>query len=218
MKKVLFIAYQFPPRGGPGVHRSLNFVKYLRDYGYDPIVLTVNETDIKRSGYIYDDTLLKQIQSDITVIRTPSYEPIRLINFLMKMKIYRIPWFFCFPLFWERPARWPFKTYRVAAELITKNDIKIVYTSSSPYSALLLGKMLQKRFGIKWVADLRDPFTDGYGWQWPSKLHWRWGRMVEKKVLQKPDMLIVNTPETKKLYLQRKITNENRITVLTNGF
>ena len=181
MKKVLFIAYQFPPRGGPGVHRSLNFVKYLRDYGYDPIVLTVNETDIKRSGYIYDDTLLKQIPSDITVIRT-------------------------------------FKTYRVAAELITKNDIKIVYTSSSPYSALLLGKMLQKRLGIKWVADLRDPFTDGYGWQWPSKLHWRWGRMVEKKVLQKPDMLIVNTPETKKLYLQRKITNENRITVLTNGF
>lgn len=40
MKKLLFIAYHFPPYGGAGVQRSLKFVKYLPAYGIRPTVLT----------------------------------------------------------------------------------------------------------------------------------------------------------------------------------
>ena len=45
LKKVLFCAYTFPPTAGGGVQRSLKFVKYLRRYGYEPIVLTVSPED-----------------------------------------------------------------------------------------------------------------------------------------------------------------------------
>ena len=37
-KKVLIITYYFPPAGGPGVQRWLKFVKYLPDFGIQPIV------------------------------------------------------------------------------------------------------------------------------------------------------------------------------------
>ena len=40
MKNVLMIAYSFPPAGGPGVQRTSKFVKYLRNYGWEPVVLT----------------------------------------------------------------------------------------------------------------------------------------------------------------------------------
>jgi hypothetical protein len=39
MKNVLFIVYYFPPMGGSGVQRPLKFVKYLRKFGWNPIVL-----------------------------------------------------------------------------------------------------------------------------------------------------------------------------------
>lgn len=109
MQNILFIAYQFPPRGGPGVQRSLNFVKYLRENGFEPIVLTVKENDSRDAGYLCDDTLLNSIPEKTTIIRTPSHEPIRLIRFLMKIRIYRFAWFFFYPVLWERSARWPKK-------------------------------------------------------------------------------------------------------------
>ena len=38
MKKVLVISYYFPAAGGPGVQRWLKFVKYLRDFGVEPVL------------------------------------------------------------------------------------------------------------------------------------------------------------------------------------
>jgi len=218
MQKILFVTYQFPPRGGPGVQRSLNFVKHLRENGYDPIVLTVNESDIKNGGCLWDDSLLKQLPSDIEIVGTPSFEPIRLIKFLMKLRLYRFAWFFFYRFFWEWSARWPYKVYDTAEKIIKKNDIKLVYTSSSPFSSMILGKLLKERMGVKWIADLRDPFTDAYAWNFPSKLHWYLSRSFEKKYFSLPDKLIVNTPEVKKLYHERNLIDEKKIICVTNGY
>ena len=43
MKNVLIISYYWPPSGGGGVQRVLKFCKYLPDYGWNPIVLTVKD-------------------------------------------------------------------------------------------------------------------------------------------------------------------------------
>ena len=42
MKKILIITYYWPPSGGPGVQRWLKFSKYLPEFGYDPIIITVD--------------------------------------------------------------------------------------------------------------------------------------------------------------------------------
>ena len=71
MKNLLVIAYYFPPSGGPGVQRVLKHIKYLREFGWNPIVLTVSNGDFPAR----DESLLKQIPSDIKVVRTKIFEP-----------------------------------------------------------------------------------------------------------------------------------------------
>ena len=70
-KRVLFVAYYFPPRGGAGVQRSVKFVKYLRRFGWEPTVLTC--TYEKRSA-AYDETLLAEAPEGTKVVRVPSPE------------------------------------------------------------------------------------------------------------------------------------------------
>ena len=218
LKDFLFISYQFPPRGGPGVHRSTNFAKHLYKYGYNPIVLTINENDIERAGYKVDYSLLDQLPEGLKIVRTPSKEPIGLIRFFMKLRLYRILWILFFPWLFEWSARWPKATLETAIKLIKEHDIDVVYTSSSPFSSWKLGYMLKKRTGVKWVADIRDPYTDGYMWQFPTKFHWFMARRFENRMLSEADKIIVNTPEVEKLYKKRKFYKENKITYLTNGY
>ncbi len=218
MEKILVIAYQFPPRGGPGVHRSINLVKYLREFGYEPVVLTVSAEDVKAGGHQFDQTLCDLIPEGIHIERTPSYEPVRLIRLLTKLRLFRIAWFLFYPLFWEWSARWSKKVFPVAESLIRKHNIRLVYTSSGPFSVMGLGKKLKEKTGVKWVVDLRDPYTDAYAWDFPSKFHWLGRRRFERKTFSAADRLIVNTPEVLRLYIERGLTTVNKSVCITNGY
>jgi hypothetical protein len=202
--------------GGPGVQRSTRFVHHLREFGFEPVVLTINEEDIAASGSNIDSSLFDYIPPGTNIIRVPSAIPLKLNRFLNSIRLFRLFWVFLYPFFWERSAMWPFRTYKTAARIIRENSISTVYTSSGPFSSLILGHLLKKRLGVTWVADMRDPFTDAYAWSYPSKLHWHVCRFFEKKFLRKASHIIVNTPEVKKLYILRGL-NEN-ITVITNGY
>ncbi len=57
-RKVLVIAYYFPPMGYSGVQRTAKFVKHMVDYGWEPTVLTITP----KSYYAFDDTLLKELE------------------------------------------------------------------------------------------------------------------------------------------------------------
>lgn len=216
--KVLFISYQFPPKTGPGVIRSMNFCRYLPEYGIKPYVLTLRSEEWERLGLKTDKSLLKNLHPDIEIIRTPAYDRQRSIRFLMKARVFRFFWFFGYPWFWETTVKWSRKVARQAEEIIDRENINIVYTTSGPFSSMLLGRRLQKKKGVKWIADLRDPFTDGYVWQFPSKLHWYIMRKFEKQLFAKPEQLIVNTKAVRDLYVTRGIKQEHEIIVLNNGF
>ena len=57
---------------------------------------------------------------------------------------------------------WNKHAYRKAAELVSKNNYDAVIVTSPPHSSQLIGLKLKKNFDIKWIADLRDPWTDIY--------------------------------------------------------
>ena len=76
MKKVLILAYYYPPMGMGGVQRAVKFTKYLTVW--KPIVITVKSVEY----YSYDESLLKDI-SNIKIIRTESFDPLR-ITFIFK--------------------------------------------------------------------------------------------------------------------------------------
>ncbi len=80
-KKVLIIAYYFPPLGMGGVQRVSKFVKYLPSFGWEPIVLTVKDIEY----FSHDDSLLKELSEEIKIKRTSSFDPLRLIFLFRKL-------------------------------------------------------------------------------------------------------------------------------------
>ena len=76
MKRVLIITYYWPPSGGAGVQRWLKFVKYLHDFGWEPVVYTPLNPEIPYR----DETLLSDIPQGTEVIGTRIFEPYMLYN------------------------------------------------------------------------------------------------------------------------------------------
>ena len=79
MKRVLIIAYYWPPAGGPGVQRWLQFVNYLPNFNIQPIVYVPDNP----SYPILDETLQSKI-TDVEVLKQPISEPYRFANFFSK--------------------------------------------------------------------------------------------------------------------------------------
>lgn len=78
MKNILIIAYYYPPKGGAGVQRTAKFANYLSKFGYNVNVLTV----VKDANGLKDDSLNKDIYSEINVYRTDIKETNILNNLL----------------------------------------------------------------------------------------------------------------------------------------
>lgn len=218
MKKVLLIAHHFPPMGGPGINRSLQLTRYLHEMGYEIHILTVTVQDIEEGTYPSDPTLLENLPHGIKIHRVPLRRPKRFREAMIKVKVFRLFWYLMYPLFWEPAARWPGACLPVAKKIIKDENIPLIYTSSGPFAAARLGYLLRKSSPVKWVCDLRDPFTDAYFFSWPSKLHWKWCRRQERKWYNRADKLVVNTPAVERLYLKRNLVPAERMTVITNGY
>lgn len=80
-KRVLILAYYFPPLGMGGVQRVSKFVKYLPSFGWEPVVLTVKDIDY----FSLDDSLLKELPESAKIYRTGSFDPLRLIYLIKKI-------------------------------------------------------------------------------------------------------------------------------------
>ena len=74
--KVLIITYYWPPAGGSGVQRWLKFVKYLQDFGIEPIVYTVDNPNYE----VVDASLIDEIPDAITILKQPIFEPNNLLD------------------------------------------------------------------------------------------------------------------------------------------
>ncbi len=204
--------------GGPGINRSLQLTRYLHQMGYEVHVLTVTEADIAKGSYPADTSRMDEIPPGVHVYRTSIRYPVKFRAGLIRLKLFRIAWALAYPWFWEPAARWPGNAVPFAEKIIRDHQIPLVYTSSGPFSAAQIGARLRRKLGVKWVCDLRDPFTDAYFFSWPTKLHWHLCRWMERRIYRQADRLVVNTPAVRRLYLRRDVVPDSKLTVITNGY
>ena len=214
MKKILIITYYWPPSGGAGVQRWVKFIKYFNKYNIKPYVITV---DPNSASYpLVDNTLSNDIPKNTPVYLTKTFEP---YNYYKKINKKEIPYAgfanegnpnliqktarFIRGNFFIPDARkgWNKFAYAKALEVIEKENIDSVITTSPPHSTQLIGLKLKKELNIKWIADLRDPWTDIYYYE--SMLHTKWAKLkdeaYEKEVIEKADQLIVVSDSIKQL-------------------
>jgi glycosyltransferase involved in cell wall biosynthesis len=230
-KKLLIITYYWPPAGGPGVQRWLKFVKYLPDFGVQPIVyLPENPT-----YPIVDENLVNEVSDKAIILKHKIFEPYQLASFFSKNKTKKISsgiipnqkrqsfldkmflWIrgnLFIPdarIFWVKPSVAFLEKY------ILENDIDTIVTSGPPHSLHLIGLRLKHTLNVKWFADFRDPWTTiGYHKSLrlsndAAKKH----KKLEHQVLNTADTIIVTSNTTKTEF--QAITNKP-IEVITNGY
>jgi len=174
MKKVLIITYYWPPMGGGGVQRWLKTTKYLREFGWEPVIFTTENAEIS----MYDESLISDIQSGTEVIRVPIWEPFGLYKILMGKKNEKInPGFlqkkkgnnylqklsvwvrgnFFIPdakKFWYKPAVKKLNLF------LMENSIDVIVSTGPPHTTHLIAQKVTQKFNIPWMADFRDPWTN----------------------------------------------------------
>lgn len=230
-KKVLIITYYWPPAGGPGVQRWLKFIKYLPEFNIEPIVYIP-----KNPNYpIVDDTLIDEIPKNLTIIRQPIMEPYKLASKISKgqsetiskgiipdkkkQSVMQRLMLFVRGNFFIPDARkkWVKPSVNYLSTYIRDYNIDTIITTGPPHSLHLIGEQLKSRFGVKWIADFRDPWTTiGYHKKlkltpMARKKH----KFLESKVLNAANTIVVTSNNTKQNFLS--LTNKP-IEVITNGY
>lgn len=241
-KRVLMAAYYFPPLSGSGVFRSIKFAKYLPLYGWQPTVIS---TDRPPNGWNFaDKSQVSEIPRDMEVIRIPdgistgretSLESGRVqavLGFLRdilrfsaeadqiftkmcqdKQGIMELLAFPCGALCWAYDA----------VQYLEKNvDLKkfdVIYTTSGPSSAHLIGFYLKQKYGIPWVADYRDPWTDNpYGGYNPAIPQHKMLFELERILLQQADCNLTVEESLVDTYVKHFDLPRERIRCITNGY
>mgnify|MGYP001613912504 CR=1 FL=1 len=238
-KNVLIISYYWPPSGGAGVQRWLKFVKYLRDFGWEPIVYTPSNPEFP----VLDETLSKEVPEGIKLVQTPIWEPYSAYKiFTGRKKNARIGagmlsekkksgvmdnlsiWIrgnFFIPdarKFWIKPS------VRFLTTYLNENKIDAIVSTGPPHSMHLIALGLKKKFPrLPWIADFRDPWTNIDFYQelglmgWADRKHHR----LERAVLDTADRVVCVgktwTDELRQLASPGKQLSE-RFDVIMNGF
>ena len=235
LKRVLIISYYWPPSGGAGVQRWLKFVKYLPQFGWEPVVLTVDPA--KASYPQKDDSLLHDVSPNTLIVRTSSFELYSLYRKLSGKGEIPYGGFAneASPGFFQKVSRfirgnffipdprkgWNRFALKEARELIRKLNIKHVITTGTPHSTHLIGLKLKHEFDIKWMADFRDPWIDAYYYSmFYQSLPAKWiDRSLENKVLKSCDVISTVSRGLQDIFESKAAGSyKGKIKILTNGF
>lgn len=231
-KTVLIITYYWPPSGGAGVQRWLKTVKYLREFGWEPLVYTPENPEAPA----IDNSLLKDIPDGVKVIKQPIWEPYSFYRkFLGLKKDEKINagfltekkkpglaekisvWIrgnFFIPdarKYWVKPS------VEFLSNYLRSHPVDAVVSTGPPHSMHLIALGLKQKTGIPWLADFRDPWTniDFYDklmlTSYADKKH----HEFENEVLKKADKVVTVSWNWAKDF--QKVSNRE-VAVITNGF
>lgn len=244
MKKVLIIAYYFPPKGGSGVQRTTKFAKYLQKLGYEVYVLTVNE----ESQGLIDYSMLNEIQG-LKIYRTHIDESNLLNKFMSKFnkkksdsssvniseesefskiksritkairtKLKNL--FLNFYLLMNIPddkKGWIKYAVNEADKIITENDIDLIFSTSAPYSSHLIAYELANKHNIKWIADFRDAWVTNpiANYKFPLKGFYS---KLEKKIVYRADKILSVSDPIIEDFRRRYEKHYSKFQLITNGY
>ncbi|MFQ5511601.1 MAG: glycosyltransferase [Candidatus Krumholzibacteriia bacterium] len=200
MKKLLMIAYDFPPAANVGIYRSVKFARYLPEFGWQGVVLTVRNGKHAK----YDDRMNALIPDGTRVYRARSFEALntgenranrarsgrRTFGSRVYNRLCRLWAFFMIPddkVTWVPAATW------LGYRAVKREGIGHVYVSGKPFSSFLIGYLLKKLCGIKLVIDYRDPWTQNINYVRRSPFHAWVERTQERAMVRASDLVIANT-------------------------
>jgi hypothetical protein len=137
-KRMLIITPHFPPSNLAAVHRSRLFAQHLPSFGWEPIILTVDEKFYEEK---LDYNLLKLVPKGLKIEKAPAF-PVskpRLIG--------------------DIGLRGFFQLFKKAQEIVKSQKIDFIYIPIPSFYAALLGRWLFKKTKVPYGIDYIDPWV-----------------------------------------------------------
>ena len=174
-KKVLIITYYWPPSGGIGVQRWLQFSKYLKNFGWQPVIFTVENANYP----ILDNELIHDIPKDLQIEKVKIFEPNGIFSLLngkkkqsnnlynlqqqsnvdgsiIKKTLWSIRGNFFIP---DSRKFWIRKAIRYFRKKLANHKFDAIVSTGPPHSAHLIALKISTQNNIPWICDFRDPWT-----------------------------------------------------------
>jgi glycosyltransferase involved in cell wall biosynthesis len=207
--------------GGSGVQRPVKFAKYLKKFGWEPIVVAP-EPDIYHT---FDESLTKELEeASVRVERVPNSTLIRAgkrsINptpqspWKASVLKWMTSWFFL-P---DNKKGWIDKAVTNCLEIIKNEDIDAVFSTAPPYSCLIAAREIKEKTGLPVVMDLRDDWLESHLIHYPTRWHFNKMKRLEKDTLLSADHITVVNDHYKTKIRERLGDSCPDISVIPNGF
>jgi glycosyltransferase involved in cell wall biosynthesis len=232
VKRVLVIAFDFPPRRTSAVYRMTGLLKYLPGCGWEPTVLTVRA----RKGDTEDATLLGKLPANMQVVRTRYFnisgwedmvlggirtvkarrprsvkevQKSRTSPFLRSLADF-VRSYLYFP---DQTWGWvPFALVK-AVRLHFRRPFDLIYTTSPPRSSPVVGLLLRALLRVPWVAEFRDP------WYPPKRaVRRKLERWLQLAMLQRADIVVVHAKGYGEELRDSWRVPADKLAVVSNGF
>lgn len=225
MKKVLILAYDFPPYVSVGGLRPYNWLKYLKEFDVEPIVITRqwgntygNELDYIAPSKRQD--VVTEVLEYGTIIRTP-YKPNLSNRLLLKYgenrfrilrKAISAYYEFAQYFFITGPKK---ELYTVARAYLKKNPVDVIIATGDPFILFSYASKLNKEYKIPYIADYRDLWSNSGDYDTNFLLK-KYNEFCEKRILKQVKQITTVSEFFKKKI--QKIGFTQPFHVLANGF
>ena len=205
MRRVLMVAYHFPPlAGSSGIQRTLRFVQELGALGWEPLVLT---TDTRAYERLSDD-LLRDVPPSTVVRRARALDAARHLSLFGRyLDVTARP---------DRWVSWRFDGVRQGLRMIREFRPDAIWSTYPIATAHLIAADLQRRSGLPWIADFRDPMAqDGYP---EDPRTWRSYEAIEQKSMSQATHAVFTTPSALRDYRARYPDARASLSLIENGY
>jgi glycosyltransferase involved in cell wall biosynthesis len=243
-RKLLFIALDFPPLNSSGTYRNAKFVKYLSQFGWQPVVVTLDWSSARVDDPL-DDSLLQDIPQHVPIIRLPHFNPIFRWHHLLARyrprsegrsesvtlsevtddsrprgrlyKLARSAYHGALIPVGDVFFYWSFRMLPRCVELARQHKVSAIFVSVSPWTAAILGVMLKRLLRLPLIVDFRDYWT-----MWAVKetrpIRDRLDARVERWILRRADRIICVHQAMADDFESLEPACAGRCRVITNGY
>ncbi|HEY7751753.1 MAG TPA: glycosyltransferase, partial [Ignavibacteriaceae bacterium] len=222
MFKVLVIAYYFPPMGLSGVQRTLKFVKYMKDYNWEPTVITTGEV-----GYFaHDNSLMDELnQTGVRVIRVggkdinsllAGFGTIKLPREFIRKLFNKISQSIFFP---DNKISWAKKVLKQVEQILKEEHFDLIFLTGPPFSPFHVFAKSKNKLGIPLVFDYRDLWFGSYFAFYPTPIHKFLHKRIEYRSLKKADLVVVTNRKIKENMIHNfPFLTHNDVAIITHGY
>ncbi|HYM52028.1 MAG TPA: glycosyltransferase [Candidatus Dormibacteraeota bacterium] len=242
-RRVMVVAYNFPPVAGTGIERTIKHVIYLPDHGWQPVVVA----PANPAARVVDRASLVRVPTGTEVHRAPSLEPAHARGLMRRLlrkdaadvqagsasatasdaggstalrRLLNAAWARIIPalFFPDEQLLWVPSAVAVGWRAHRRHPVDVLYSSAPPFSSHVAAGLLKARIGVPWIADFRDPWI-GNSYARPlGPVHRRMQAALERWMVHRADRVVFSTARMGEYYAARYPDRADRFVVIPNGY